>query len=99
VVGDWEGDLIVGRLSQSAIATLVDRTSRFVKLVHLPRNHTAETVRDAVVAAVGDLPADARRTLTWDQGAERAYHHQIAEQFEEGLFLHIQASRGSAAPT
>jgi IS30 family transposase len=77
-IGDWEGDLIVGRNNGSAIATLVDRASRYLRLVHLPGAHTASTVRDALLAVFGGLPAAARLTLTWDQGAELAYHHQIA---------------------
>ncbi|WP_410627883.1 IS30 family transposase [Amycolatopsis sp. cmx-8-4] len=71
-IGDWEGDLIVGRGNQSAIATLVDRTSRYLKLVHLPVDRSAGTVRDALIASFGGLPADVRLTLTWDQGSELA---------------------------
>jgi IS30 family transposase len=63
-VGDWEGDLIVGRNNQSAVATLVDRASRYLRLVHLPGNRTAEAVRDALLALFAELPETARLTLT-----------------------------------
>jgi IS30 family transposase len=86
-VGDWEGDLIVGRNNGSAIATLVDRTSRYVRLVHLPGNRTAEAVRDALLATFAELPETVRLTLTWDQGAELAYHHQIAPMLQSGVFF------------
>jgi transposase, IS30 family len=77
--GHWEGDLITGASNRSAIGTLVDRASRFTILVHLPgRRHTCETVRDALVAAMAILPAQLRRSLTWDQGKEMALHDQIA---------------------
>jgi len=75
--GHWEGDLITGPSNRSAIGTLVERTTRFVLLVHLPDNHTAEATRTGVVAAMGGLPAGLRRTLTWDQGSEMAGHVQI----------------------
>ncbi len=68
-VGDWEDDLIVGRMSKSAIGTLVDRTSRFVRLVHLPAGHAAEAFVDAVVPVLDTLPESARLSLTWDQGS------------------------------
>nr|WP_216217404.1 IS30 family transposase [Amycolatopsis aidingensis] len=86
-VGDWEGDLIVGRGNQSAIATLVDRSSRLLRLVHLPGNRGADTVRDALIAVLGALPEAARLTLTWDQGSEMAYHEQIAPLLREGVFF------------
>jgi IS30 family transposase len=73
-IGDWEGDLITGRLNQSAIGTLVDRTSRYVRLVPLHIGHGAEHLRDALIAGLTDLPGTARRTLTWDQGSEMAMH-------------------------
>jgi IS30 family transposase len=78
VPGHWEGDLIVGKDSRSAIGTLVERTTRFVILLHLPRDHSAPTVQEAMVTAMADLPATLRQTLTWDQGSEMANHAQIA---------------------
>jgi transposase, IS30 family len=78
VPGHWEGDLIIGKDHGSAIGTLVERTTRFVLLLHLPHDHGAQSVHDAVVEAIGDLPAVLRRTLTWDQGAEMARHADIA---------------------
>jgi transposase, IS30 family len=77
VPGHWEGDLIVGRGSKSAIGTLVERSSRFVMLLHLPSGAGAEAVRDAMTARIAQLPAALRRSLTWDQGAELAQHHQF----------------------
>ena len=74
VPGHWEGDLIVGTMGRSAIGTLVERSSRFVALVHLKHDHTAETVRDGLIATVAELPAALRRSLTWDQGAEMSGH-------------------------
>jgi IS30 family transposase len=77
--GHWEGDLIIGKSSASAIGTLVERTTRFVLLLHLPHDHTAVSVRDAMIAAIGELPGHLWRSLTWDQGTEMARHRQITE--------------------
>jgi IS30 family transposase len=77
LLGDWEGDLIAGTASKSAIGTLVERRTGFVMLLHLPSDHRAETVRDAIVAAVQTLPEALRRSLTWDQGRELAKHAEI----------------------
>lgn len=74
VPGDWEGDLILGAGNKTAIATLVERTTRFVALVHLPVDHTAESVRDGLIKTMGDLPKLLRGSLTWDQGVEMAKH-------------------------
>ena len=79
VPGHWEGDLLMGAANKTAIGTLVERTTRFVMLLHLPDDHGAEAVQEAMVHAMADLPAFLRRTLTWDQGIELANHAQIAE--------------------
>lgn len=77
--GHWEGDLIVGRGQASAIGTLVDRATRYTRLVHLPHGWKAPQVRDALVKQTADLPPSLRRTLTWDQGRELYLHEQIEE--------------------
>lgn len=74
VPGHWEGDLILGKQSRSAIGTLVERQTRFVMLVNLQSGRLAEDVKDALVKAIGVLPAHLRRSLTWDQGKEMGEH-------------------------
>jgi transposase, IS30 family len=74
VPGHWEGDLVIGRAGTSAIATLVERRTRYVLLAALPGGRTAAEVRDALVERIIDLPAHLRRSLTWDQGHEMADH-------------------------
>jgi IS30 family transposase len=78
VPGHWEGDLIVGKDNGSAIGTLVERSTRFVMLIHLPRRRTAEEFRDALVPTIAALPDQLRRSLTWDNGKEMALHKTIA---------------------
>jgi len=88
VPGHWEGDLILGSTaSGSAIGTLVDRKTRFVLLLHLPDDHTAEAVQEAMVAKMAQLPAILRKTLTWDQGKEMANHAAIAEATELDIYF------------
>ncbi|WP_445195112.1 IS30 family transposase [Streptomyces odontomachi] len=77
-LGDWEGDLVVGARSQSAVATLVDRRTRYLRLVPLRAGHSASQLRDALIAALTMLPERAPRSLTWDQGSEMARHHELA---------------------
>lgn len=88
VPGHWEGDLIMGSTeSASAIGTLVERSTRFTLLLHLPGNHGAESVQDAIVAKMAQLPTMLRRTLTWDQGKEMANHVAIAEATELDIYF------------
>ena len=70
--------MIIGTPGTGAIGTLVERTSRFVMLLHLPNGHTGEQVLAAIEETLPTLPARLRRTLTWDQGAEMVgIHHQV----------------------
>jgi IS30 family transposase len=78
VPGHWEGDLIMGTGNHSAIATLVERSSRYVQLVQLPHGRTAEAVRDALTVSVATLPTQLWRSLTWDQGSEMAGHRAFS---------------------
>ena len=77
IPGHWEGDLIIGKDGASAIGTLVERATRYVMLLHLPADHSAETVRDAMLATIPTLPTHLWRSLTWDQGNEMARHIDI----------------------
>lgn len=90
--GHWEGDLITGAHNRSAIGTLVERTSRFTMLLHLPIDHGAQAVHDAVIAALSALPASLRRSLTWDQGSEMALHGQISQRLGMAVFFCEKAS-------
>src|SRR5215469_16105702 len=78
VPGHWEGDLIIGAGSKSAIGTLVERSSRFVLLLHLPGGYGPDKVAAAMTEAMSGLPQAIRRSLTWDQGPEMRRHPQIA---------------------
>ena len=102
VPGHWEGDLIIG-LGSSAIGTLVERSSRFTMLLHLPpiddhagarvnngpalTGHGADAVRDAIAATITTLPEQLRRSLTWDQGAEMAQHAKL--RIDTGLAVYF----------
>ena len=78
VPGHWEGDLIIGKESLSAIGTLVERATGFVMLLHLPDRHGAVEVRDQMINAIQKMPAAVRKTVTWDQGIEMARHADIS---------------------
>jgi len=80
VPGHWEGDLIIGKDGRSAIGTLVERSTRFVLLLHLPQGAKAEQVREAMTAKITTLPEALRRSLTWDQGLEMREHQQFTLQ-------------------
>ncbi len=74
VPGHWEGDLILGEQSRSAVGTLVERSTRLTLLLPLGEGKSAEQVEVAMREAITALPVSLRRTITWDQGAEMAKH-------------------------
>jgi IS30 family transposase len=102
VPGHWEGDLILGA-NQTAIGTLVERSTRFTMLLHLPpmpghggprvkngpplAGRGAEAVRDAITAQITTLPEQLRRSLTWDQGAEMTQHAKLT--IDSGLQVYF----------
>jgi IS30 family transposase len=87
VPGHWEGDLITGASNKSAIGTLVERMTGFTMLLHLPQAHGADEVQDAMVAAMAELPAVLRQTLTWDQGQEMSNHVKIAAATDLDIYF------------
>lgn len=87
VPGHWEGDLIIGENSASAIGTIVERMTRFTLLLHLPQGHGAEAVQDQITAKMTQLPDILRRTLTWDQGIEMTNHAAIAAATDLGIYF------------
>jgi IS30 family transposase len=84
--------------SNSAIGTLVERTTRFVMLLHLPDGHTADSVQNAIIAKITKLPEHLRRSLTWDQGSEMANHLAITAATDLDIYFcdpHSPWQRGS----
>jgi IS30 family transposase len=87
VPGHWEGDLLLGAGHQRAIGTLVERATRFTMLLHLPADHTAETVAAAMIEAMAELPEHLRRSITWDRGSEMANWQHIQLQLGTPVFF------------
>jgi len=98
VPGHWEGDLIIGANNASAIGTLVERSTRYVMLIHLPRRRTAEEFYQALTPTIAALPDELRRSLTWDNGKEMGMHHRISMEADMPIYFadpHSPWQRGS----
>jgi IS30 family transposase len=86
VPGHWEGDLIIG-CDGTAIGTLVERSTRFTMLLHLPAGHSADEVADAMIAEMKTLPEHLRRSVTWDRGTELAAYKKIQTALDMTLYF------------
>lgn len=98
VPGHWEGDLIIGANNASAIGTLVERSTRYVMLIHLPGRRTAEEFYRALTPTIAALPDELRRSLTWDNGKEMGMHHRISLEADMPIYFadpHSPWQRGS----
>jgi transposase, IS30 family len=98
VPGHWEGDLIIGTRSRSAIATLVERSSRYVMLGRYEHRHDAESTCEVLTELIGRLPEHLRRSLTWDQGSEMAAHAKFTVSTDVDVYFcdpHSPWQRGS----
>jgi len=87
VPGHWEGDLILGPGSKSAIGTLVERSTRFTILLHLPDRHDANAVAEAMIRELRHLPDHLRRSITWDRGSELADYARIQLALDTKLYF------------
>ena len=99
VPGHHEGDLLMGsQASNSAVATVVERMTGYLTLVHLPHGHTADAVATAVTARLAAYPPWFARTLTWDRGVEMARHARITAETGIAVYFadpHAPWQRGS----
>ena len=87
VPGHWEGDLILGTANGSAVGTLVERSTRFTILLHLPGRHDAESVAQAMIREMSRLPEHLRRSITWDRGSELAAWQRIQLELGTTVFF------------
>jgi transposase, IS30 family len=98
VPGHWEGDLIIGAGNRSAVGTLVERSTRYVMLLHLADGYTAASVDQAMRQAVTALPSELCRTITWDQGTEMYLHRSFTVDTGVQIYFcdpHAPWQRGS----
>jgi transposase, IS30 family len=98
VPGHWEGDLIMGTGNASAVGTLVERSTRFTILLHLPGPHDANSVAEAMIREMGHLPEHLRRSITWDRGSELADYARIQLALKAPVFFcdpHAPWQRGT----
>ncbi|MCW2833200.1 MAG: Integrase catalytic region [Nocardioides sp.] len=102
VPGNWEGDLILGTGNTSAVGVLVERSTRFTILLHLPERHDAESVAEAMIREMTDLPELLRQSLTWDRGVEMARYERIQLALQMPVYFcdpHSPWQRGTGENT
>jgi transposase, IS30 family len=102
VPGHWEGDLILGKNNLSAIGTLVERTTGYTMLVHLPDGYKTEQVRDALTQKIKTIPDILRASLTWDQGAEMGAWKEVSIAADIDIYFcdpHSPWQRGTSENT
>jgi IS30 family transposase len=102
VPGHWEGDLILGKNNLSAIGTLVERTTGYTMLVHLPDGYKAEQVRDALTEKIKTIPEILRASLTWDQGIEMHQWKEVSVAADIDIYFcdpHSPWQRGTSENT
>lgn len=87
VPGHWEGDLVMGSPGSPAVGTLVERSTRFTMLLHLPGRHDAESVAEAMIREMSKLPEHLRRSLTWDRGVELARYDKIQVELDMPVYF------------
>ena len=87
VPGHWEGDLVMGTAGGVAVGTLVERTTRFTILLHLPGRHDAEAVAEAMIREMSQLPERLRQSLTWDRGTELARYEKIQLELDMPVYF------------
>lgn len=97
-IGHWEGDLVMGK-RPSTVATLVERSTRYVRILPLPHGYKADAVRHAIAHDLAQLPASMRLSLTWDRGREMAEHQELASQLGIDVYFCDPRSLCSAAAT
>lgn len=91
-IGHWEGDLVLGERCRSAMMTLRERKTQYGIIVNLPLDHTAETVKVALIKVFRSLPRHLRKTLTWDQGTEMAQHREVAAATRVDIYFAERSS-------
>lgn len=102
VPGNWEGDLVLGTGNTSAVGVLVERSTRFTILLHLPGRHDADSVAEAMIREMSDLPEHLRQSLTWDRGVEMARYERIQIELEMPVYFcdpHAPWQRGTGENT
>jgi transposase, IS30 family len=87
VPGHWEGDLLIGQGGHSQVGTLVERSTGYLALVHLPTGREAPTMAKALAQTVRRLPTELVRTITWDQGREMSHHARFSGHQGAGVLL------------